>query len=272
MFAILNPSRNDGDDHLHRVAKLHKSQTKWIPIHDTEKDTQNMNMAICYYMDDMIRHRNEIGDWSDNLTICCIEPGYQDGEKYQLEEYLDGDPPLLAVHLQTWKEPPQDDRPQDRECYYSLVIQRGASGVQLLVYLMTGNKQGPCQRDNKYMHMRWVRCLDLVRVILQKAWELPAACSFGPFAEYRNPKKDLDAKDWENAWQLRRARLDNPGMYHRLLTLDIWLRTPPQYSSDGRAYGHALDMDIPHPHVWDPPGPRQRFDMESDYYSENDTT
>ena len=61
MFAILNPSRNDGDDHLHRVAKLHKSQTKWIPIHDTEKDTQNMNMAICYYMDDMIRHRN--GDW-----------------------------------------------------------------------------------------------------------------------------------------------------------------------------------------------------------------
>ena len=155
-----------------------------------------MNMAICYYMDDMIRHRNEIGDWSDNLTICCIEPGYHESKKYQLEEYLDNDPPLLAVHLQTWKEPPQDDRPQDRECYYSLVIQRGASGVQLLVYLMTGNKQGPCQRDNKYMHMRWVRCLDLVRVILQKAWELPAACSFGPFAEYRNPKKDLDAKDW----------------------------------------------------------------------------
>ena len=264
MFAILNPSRNDGDDHLHRVAKLHKSQTKWIPIHDTEKDTQNMNMAICYYMDDMIRHRNEIGDWSDNLTICCIEPGYHESKKYQLEEYLDDDPPLLAVHLQTWKEPPQDDRPQDRECYYSLVIQRGASGVQLLVYLMTGNKQGPCQRDNMYMHMRWVRCFNLVRDLLRMAWELPGS-SFGPEG-FGHPKGDLA----KNAWQLRRARLDNPGMYYRLA--DVWLHTPPQYSSDGRAYGYALDMDIPHPHVWDPPGPRQKLDMESDYYSENDTT
>ena len=179
--------------------------------------------------------KNEIRDWSDNLSIGCIEPGYRDSKKYNYSEYLDNDHLLLAVHLQTWKIPPQ--RPQDQECYYSLVIQRGASGVQLLVYLMTGNKQGPCQPFGQ-QHERWINCLDRVRVLLEKAWALPG--SFWPFEEEREPKEGLT----QEVWQLRKARLDDPRIYDTLARA-FRRRTLPQYLSDDLAYGQELDMDIP---------------------------
>ena len=243
MFAILDPFQPHGDNHLHRVAKIHKDQTHWIPIERrgqkrTEEDMA-MNMAICYYMDDTIRRKNEIGDWSDDLTIGCIEPGYKPGEKYNYSEYLDNDHLLLAVHLQMCKISPQDTT-QDQECYYSLVIKRGgtgASGVQLLVYLMTGNKQGPCQpfgQENE----RWINCLDRVRVLLEKAWALPGI--FWPFEEEREPKEGLT----QEVWQLRKARLDDPRMYDTLAR-GFRLGTLPRYSSDTVAYGQELDEDIP---------------------------
>ena len=84
---------------------------------------------------------------------------------------------------------------------------------------------------------------------------------FVGFEEEREPKESLT----QEVWQLRKARLDDPRMYDRLA--DGWYSLP-QYSSDDLAYGQELDMDIPHPQVWDPPRP-----TPVDYhYIEHDTT
>ena len=234
MFAIVNPSQ-DGTS-LHRVAKMNKNQTKWIPTMDTDTqkwDTQ-MNMAICYYMDDLIRYKNQIGDWSDNdLTIRCIKP------VISWPNLLDkNDHPPLPVHLQMWKE--SSGRKDDQECYYSLVIREGKdkdgiAKIQLLVYLMTGNRQGPCAQlvgvgagghsrvlVQQYYHLRWRRCLDRVRALLAEEAEIP-----------KDPGGDLAKKQLRQLRQLRRAQLDDPGMYPPFLAnswlFDIW------YPSDNLA-------------------------------------